>query len=206
MSIQKFRYLYSINFLRTHFLATHGRLIILLLTYNIIWRIITVSRIMSEGWFLVQESTGFQGHLFDQRGKSFVIRSATMLQNITDCIGRWIYWVRRTVEIYATEFNLHLWRGWPRRGCGNLCPQRINNQLFIISTIVARQRETRCSRTNNSHLSVLVRAGESWLFVKDFFWRVETCQKEMSALLWATLCRNYVDGFAMTVWMDLRPI
>lgn len=68
-------------------------------------------------------------------GKSFIIRRSTMVQNITDCIGRWIYWIRRAQEIYATEFNLHLWRGWPSRCCGNLRPQRINNQLFIILTV-----------------------------------------------------------------------
>lgn len=73
-----------------------------------------------------------------------------MVQNITDCIGRWIYWIRREQEIYATEFNLHLWRGWPSRCCGNLRPQRINKQLFIILTVVARQPDDPVKKKKNN--------------------------------------------------------
>lgn len=73
-----------------------------------------------------------------------------MVQNITDCIGRWIYWIRSAQEIYATEFNLHLWRGWPSRCCGNLRPRRINKQLFIILTVVSRQPDDLLWKKNNS--------------------------------------------------------
>lgn len=73
-----------------------------------------------------------------------------MVQNITDCIGRWIYWIRSAQEIYATEFNLHLWRGWPSRCCGNLRPRRINKQLFIILTVVPRQPDDLLWKKNNS--------------------------------------------------------